>query len=101
MEKLSQTQRQQAWVSTRKQQHQPPAPVETAISGKTELNCEDTNAEVFFSGQQVDIELAKQLCAACLKRLACLELALKHNEYGVWGGLTKSEREALKRQRNA
>ena len=42
------------------------------------------------------IENAKGLCAVCPIREQCLEFALANNEaYGIWGGLTPSERSAI------
>ncbi|MFI6843115.1 WhiB family transcriptional regulator [Kitasatospora sp. NBC_00085] len=41
---------------------------------------------------------AKRVCARCPVRRACLEHALRvHETYGVWGGLTESERAVLLR----
>ena len=39
---------------------------------------------------------AKQVCASCPVRRECLDHALTSGEpYGVWGGLSESEREEL------
>lgn len=39
---------------------------------------------------------AKNLCAHCPVRQACLDHALRSDErYGIWGGLTDGERRAL------
>lgn len=41
---------------------------------------------------------AKQMCNECPIRQQCLEYALVANEeHGIWGGLTRQERTALKR----
>lgn len=43
---------------------------------------------------------AKQICAACPVRQACLDHALAVREpYGVWGGMTEHERTELLRRR--
>ena len=48
------------------------------------------------------IRMAKRACQQCPIRNLCLEYAITHNETeGVWGGLTISERRALRRKRKA
>ncbi len=40
---------------------------------------------------------AKAICAACPVRQQCLEQALERGErYGIWGGLTDTERSRLR-----
>ena len=42
----------------------------------------------------------QRICAGCDVRLLCLEHALSHHErYGVWGGLTATERTRIRRER--
>lgn len=44
--------------------------------------------------------VAKQLCVSCPMQLLCLEYALEAGEQdGIWGGLTRNERNALIRKR--
>lgn len=45
------------------------------------------------------IAKAKDVCAACPVRQACLEYALTWGEQGVWGGMTEDERKSLSRRR--
>jgi WhiB family redox-sensing transcriptional regulator len=46
------------------------------------------------------IDDAKQVCAGCPVRKACLEWALKTGQSaGVWGGLSERERKGLRRPR--
>lgn len=43
---------------------------------------------------------ARELCAGCAVRRACLEYALYLEEpYGIWGGLNEGERRRLLRER--
>lgn len=49
-------------------------------------------AELFFSEEPEDIELAKSICAMCDVRLLCLKSALDNKEvYGVWGGVDEEK----------
>lgn len=44
---------------------------------------------------------AKQACASCPVKVLCAEYAIKHHEeFGIWGGLTPSERKLLRAERN-
>jgi WhiB family redox-sensing transcriptional regulator len=44
------------------------------------------------------IRMSKLLCSGCSVRLLCLEYALEAGEEdGIWGGLTRNERNSLKR----
>ena len=64
--------------------------------------CRDGDARLFFPPENERSRsrsrtrreaAAKQLCGECAVRSACLHHALSAREpYGVWGGLTESER---------
>ena len=40
-----------------------------------------------------------ETCEACPVREECLEYALENNEYGIWGGTSRKERQRIRRQR--
>lgn len=62
--------------------------------------CNQTDPEVFFPEKGESTRDAKRVCGACWVRSACLDYALQNDEqYGVWGGLSKKERDAEKRRR--
>lgn len=45
---------------------------------------------------------AKEVCAACSVRAQCLDYAMRSElRYGIWGGLTESERATLRRKLRA
>jgi hypothetical protein len=47
-------------------------------------------------GDQLGLARAKRICGDCQVRAECLEYALERDEeYGVWGGLNRTERVAL------
>jgi len=55
--------------------------------------------ELFYSNEKKheDIEKARAICRWCPYKEACLAKALQNDEqYGIWGGTTASEREALR-----
>jgi hypothetical protein len=62
--------------------------------------CMVTDPDLWFESQDEDYfqpRVAKKFCGECPVRQQCLEYALTVNEqYGVWGGLTAKERQALR-----
>ena len=62
--------------------------------------CRGIDPEVFYPPDDDDAEAAKEVCAQCQVRQACLEHALVTRESdGVWGGATERERRRMIRQR--
>lgn len=44
--------------------------------------------ELFFSESPADLARAQRICAGCVVRVKCLELALSERlDWGVWGGV--------------
>jgi WhiB family transcriptional regulator, redox-sensing transcriptional regulator len=66
--------------------------------------CRGEDPELFFpvgtSGPAIaQANEAKAVCQRCPVAVECLEFALRTGQdSGVWGGMTKEERRALKRQ---
>jgi len=57
-----------------------------AQAADAELGC-GTNPDLFFAESPLDVARAKELCADCPVRAACLAGALNRGEpWGVWGG---------------
>lgn len=55
-----------------------------------------------FFGEGSHPSEAIRLCARCPVRVQCLDQALANREkYGVWGGMTWSQRDSERRRRNA
>jgi WhiB family redox-sensing transcriptional regulator len=65
--------------------------------------CATTDPEVFFPPTGDIAETARNVCKGCEVRLECLAYAMEHEpqwlnrhyRYGVWGGLTPTERARL------
>ena len=59
--------------------------------------CRGTDLGLFFPGRGESAGPARQVCAACPVRQACLDYAITNRiSHGVWGGLTERERRALR-----
>jgi hypothetical protein len=41
------------------------------------------------------INAVRSLCGKCVLQKECLTYAFKHEQYGVWGGLTSQERKSF------
>lgn len=62
--------------------------------------CSQVDPEVMFAEDPLGIRSAKYVCGRCAFQIDCLEGALaRREEYGVWGGLTYNEREALRKRK--
>lgn len=65
--------------------------------------CHGSDTELFFPSdresrdeRRARVQQAKLFCQSCVVRDECLSYALEAREaFGVWGGLTAHEREAL------
>jgi len=79
------------------------APGDPGVDWRDQAACARTDAEVFFhpdkergAPRRERDALAKVVCAGCPVIQQCREDALTRREpYGVWGGLTEEEREAI------
>jgi hypothetical protein len=78
-----------------------PRPVNVAesILGLSNLPQQEGNCyglgDGMFPRYRAEVAVAKRVCVGCPITAACLELGMDE-EYGVWGGLTASERTALR-----
>lgn len=62
--------------------------------------CRDLDTNLFFPATDEEAGRARAICATCPVREECLEFALAtHQDDGVWGGLTETERRRLRRRR--
>jgi WhiB family redox-sensing transcriptional regulator len=65
----------------------------------TLANCIGTDPEAFFPDYRAQVPpLVRRVCAACDIRAECLAYGSEHAEFGIWGGLSASERYTLKRK---
>lgn len=67
------------------------------LDWKTQALCVGKQDLFFNDHKQSYVREAKAICADCPVKAQCLEHALTHLEYGVWGGMTANERRMLRR----
>jgi len=84
--------------------HQGPVVGSDRASWRESAACRFLDTELFFpigkAGRaREEIQRAKEVCASCPVRQACLTFALDtHQAYGIWGGYDEDERRLLLRQ---
>lgn len=79
------------------------------MSWRERANCQGMGPELFFADREhrpsviPKVREAKQVCAGCDVRAACLEYALTTEaKFGIFGGCTPKERQNIRRiRRNA
>ena len=69
----------------------------TPFRAASDLRCAEADPDLFFDDERAAEAIA--LCAGCPAREACLAYALGHEEFGVWGGATPAQRDALRGRR--
>jgi WhiB family redox-sensing transcriptional regulator len=62
-------------------------------------NCRGVDPELFFPERGEPAADAKAVCLGCVVRTECLEHALAHERFGIWGGTSERERRDIRRQR--
>jgi WhiB family redox-sensing transcriptional regulator len=69
-----------------------------------DARCREIGIELFFeddeTGKFVDVRKSKGLCSGCPIVSTCLEWALHHEKYGIWGGTTPKERDEMRKKMN-
>lgn len=58
--------------------------------------CVGEDANAFFPAHSDPGTRARQVCANCPVRVDCLEYAIAADEWGIWGGLDREQRRALR-----
>ena len=69
-------------------------------------SCRGIGTEFYFTeddkqpGSSPEMAMAKALCQNCPVLKECREWGIKHEEFGIWGGLNPYDRRRVRRQRN-
>lgn len=65
--------------------------------------CTGIGTEVFYSPEyaqnQVPFETLARVCNPCPVRSECLNHAVKHEEFGYWGGRSERQIRAIRREK--
>lgn len=61
--------------------------------------CRDRDPDAFFPVTPEGEREAIRVCHGCPVRMDCLEFAIESRvRFGIWGGMTEKQRQALRRQ---
>ncbi len=67
--------------------------------------CAEVGIDLHYPEKGEPVTLARRVCMACEVRAECLTYALEHSagaydvgRYGIWGGLTPSARDRLRKE---
>ena len=66
------------------------------LKWKQRGNCNGEPAYIFYVKNPIVEDKARAICRGCPVIDECFLYAVKHNELGVWGGLTEEERHKIK-----
>jgi WhiB family transcriptional regulator, redox-sensing transcriptional regulator len=69
------------------------------LSWRPQGACHDLDPATFFPSRGDSLRPAMNVCQACPVKAECLEWALHHENFGVWGGQSERARRTMRRKR--
>ena len=60
-----------------------------------DARCRGAGNDPFFLGKGGSSKKAKDICEPCKVKVECRAYAIEYEEFGIWGGTTQDDREAL------
>lgn len=64
-----------------------------------QADCRNLPTDLWYSEEAENQAFAKEICNGCPVKEPCLEWALKHEPYGIWGGETGRGRQRIRARR--
>ena len=61
--------------------------------------CAQVDGELWFPEKSGDSKPAKSICLQCSHITECAEWGIKHEAFGIWGGLSNNQRREIRRRR--
>lgn len=69
-------------------------------------SCAEIGGDLFFPEKEnsqfgnIEIAMAKKICRSCPHQSECADWGLRNERFGIWGGLTESDRRRGRRELN-
>lgn len=60
--------------------------------------CVGQDLETFYPARGTYTDRGKKICRDCPVRVQCMDYALRHREWGVWGGTDDADRDTFRRK---
>jgi WhiB family redox-sensing transcriptional regulator len=62
--------------------------------------CAQVDGELWFPDKGGDTTPAKKICNQCIHITECAEWGIKHEAFGIWGGIASRERQHIRKKLN-
>ena len=65
--------------------------------------CAQVDGDIWFPENGGDVRnnnIARKICGECIHRLECAEWGIHYERYGIWGGLSATDRGIIRRKLN-
>ena len=62
--------------------------------------CAQVDGELWFPEKGGSSVAAKKICSQCSHITECAEWGIKHEAFGIWGGLSVRDRDRIRKKRN-
>ena len=69
-------------------------------------SCAEIGGDIFFPEKEgqpfgnTEIAMAKRICLSCPHQMECANWGIKKEVHGIWGGLTQTDRQRVRREKN-
>jgi WhiB family redox-sensing transcriptional regulator len=75
---------------------------DSAWAWRAQGACRDEETDDFYPANERELtDTARRCCPGCPVRETCRERGLRHEDFGIWGGLTAADRRRIRRRGRA
>ena len=69
-------------------------------------SCAEIGGDLFYPEKEgqpfgnIEIAMAKRICLSCPHKAECAQWGINKERFGIWGGLTESDRRRVRKELN-